>query len=101
MVYWNHHLTQVYLAATKQKWKDDLAERIERVFVHFVTYSRGTTVASEHHWMSRPRACAYYRFVQYVNGQATPDKRYSRIPIINFTWDKAQALAVTQPPKRY
>ena len=59
-------------------------------YTNFVRYSKGTTMAEEHHWVSRPRACADYRNVEYTNPDATADKRHSRQAIVNFTWETAQ-----------
>ena len=37
------------------------------------------------------------RVVECTNPELTADKRHARVPIINFSWEKAQALAVARP----
>ena len=68
---------------------------------NFMRYSKGTVMLDDFHSISRPRECAYYRYLEYINDDMTANKRHTRPAIINFTWEQAQDLATTDPPRLY
>ena len=97
--YWKHRITLAYIAATDQRWKETMTARLADMAANFMKYSKGGTIIDEHHWMSRPRACVYYRQINYINDDAGQAHGFTKPPIVNFDWKTAQPLATSDPPK--
>ena len=95
--YWNHRLTLARLAATEQTWKDNFIKRMADACANFEKCSKGAAMIDEYRWTSGPRACAYYRNVEFISEDTAADKRLARPTIVNFTWEKAQGLATSRP----
>ena len=84
--YWRHRCTIAYLAATDRRWRVSAITKLTEAAAHFVRYSKGGALIDEHHWISRPRACAYYRQINYVNQDLSHDWGFTKPAIINFDW---------------
>ena len=99
--HWGRRVIQVYSAAANQKWEGDLAKRLNEMRRNFVARSKGATMAADRRSRMRPRACAHHGFINSHSDQATSDKRFTKVPVIQLTRDKAQPLAFAQPPHNY
>ena len=62
--YWRHHCTIAYLAATDRRWKEIMSAKRAEAATNFMKYSKGGTMIDEHHWISGPRTCVYYRQIK-------------------------------------
>ena len=92
--YGRNHITLAYLAATDQRWKDTMTEKLQEMLLNFMRYSEGGIVIGQRRWMARARARIYCR--QVSNFEDDPGLRgWIKTSIFNLDWETAHSLATS------